>query len=152
MAHRGSRDIALLFLIMALEGGEGQHHVPAALYPRETASTHFTGGWVGPQGRPGQARKFSPPTGIRCPDCLARSQSLYWLSYPNHLGQGPKPKTLEFEAGKLRSLWFVTFLRTMLLYASAYKMNSPPQSSNFRKIPMQNVFKFVHGHKATSHF
>ena len=27
-------------------------------------------------------RKISPPTGIRSPDCLARSESLYRLSYP----------------------------------------------------------------------
>jgi len=25
----------------------GQQHAPAALYPRERAGTHFTGGWVG---------------------------------------------------------------------------------------------------------
>ena len=35
----------------------------------------------GPQGRSGQVRKISPPTGIRSPDRPARSQSLYRLSY-----------------------------------------------------------------------
>jgi hypothetical protein len=32
-----------------------------------------------PQGRSGQVRKISPPTGIRSPDRPARSQSLYRL-------------------------------------------------------------------------
>jgi hypothetical protein len=31
----------------ALEGGGGQRHAPAALYPRERPGTHCTGGWVG---------------------------------------------------------------------------------------------------------
>ena len=35
----------------------------------------------GPQGWSGQVRKISPPTGIRPPDRLARSESLYRLSY-----------------------------------------------------------------------
>jgi hypothetical protein len=31
-------------------GVSGQHHAPAALYPRErTPGTHCTGGWVGPR-------------------------------------------------------------------------------------------------------
>jgi hypothetical protein len=38
----------------------------------------------GPQDRSGQMQKISPPTGIQSPDCPARSQSLYWLSYPAH--------------------------------------------------------------------
>ena len=37
-----------------------------------------------PQGRSGQVRKISPPTGIRSPDRPARGQSLYRLSYPAH--------------------------------------------------------------------
>ena len=36
----------------------------------------------GPQGRSGQVRKISPPTGIRSLDPPARSQLLYRLSYP----------------------------------------------------------------------
>jgi len=32
----------------ALEGGEGQRHVPAALYLREKPGTNCTGGWLGP--------------------------------------------------------------------------------------------------------
>jgi hypothetical protein len=41
-----------------------QQHAPAALYPRERPGTHFTGGWVGPQGRSGQVRKISPTQGF----------------------------------------------------------------------------------------
>jgi len=48
----------------ALEGVSGQQHAPAALYPREKPVTHFTGGWVVPQGRSGRAENLVP-TGIR---------------------------------------------------------------------------------------
>jgi len=44
-------------------GVSGQQHAPAALYPRERHSTHFTGGWVGP--RAGlDGRKISSPPGF----------------------------------------------------------------------------------------
>ena len=33
-------------------GVSGQQHAPAALYPRGTHGTHFTGGWVGGKSRP----------------------------------------------------------------------------------------------------
>ena len=60
----------------------GQQHAPAALYPRERPTTHFTGGWVGP--RAGlEGLKFSSPPGFD-PDRPSRSQSLYRLSYPAH--------------------------------------------------------------------
>jgi hypothetical protein len=36
------------FLTLVVVGVSGQHHAPAALYPRErTPGTHCTGGWVG---------------------------------------------------------------------------------------------------------
>jgi len=58
-----------------------QQHTPAALYPREIPGTHFTGGWVGPRtGLDGLENLV--PTWISIPDRLARSQSLYRLSYP----------------------------------------------------------------------
>jgi hypothetical protein len=62
-------------------GVSGQHHAPAALYPR-APGTHCTGGWVGPRaGLDAEARRK-----ILCP-CrgsnpgLVRSQTLYCLSY-----------------------------------------------------------------------
>ena len=53
------------------------------LYPRERPDTHCIGGWVGPGGRPGRMRKISLPTGIRSPDCPARSVSLYEKMWKN---------------------------------------------------------------------
>ena len=47
--HRGSRGIALLFLDHGTRRGGGQHHTPAALYPRERPGTHCTGVWLGPR-------------------------------------------------------------------------------------------------------
>jgi len=49
-AHRGGKDIALLFNDQQhWKGVRGQCHAPAALYPRERPGTHCTGGWVGPR-------------------------------------------------------------------------------------------------------
>ena len=66
----------------ASEGVSGQQHAPAALYPRERPSTHFTGGWwaQGPVWTGGKSR----PHRDSIPDRPARSQSLYRLSYPAH--------------------------------------------------------------------
>jgi hypothetical protein len=65
----------------------GQHHAPAALYPRGRApGTHCIGGWVGPRaGRDTEVRGK-----ILClrrgsnPGRPLRSQTLYWLRYPAH--------------------------------------------------------------------
>jgi len=76
-----SRGIAVLFL--GLDGGGGSAPRPGRLYPRERPGTHFTGGWVGP--RAGlDGRKISIPSDS-IQDRPARSQSLYWLSYPAHV-------------------------------------------------------------------
>jgi len=48
----------------ALEGGEGQRHAPAALYPRERPGTHYTGGWVGPRAGLDRSGKSRPPLGF----------------------------------------------------------------------------------------
>jgi hypothetical protein len=51
---------------------------------KETMYPLYRGlGW--PQGRYGRVRKISPPTGIRSPGRPARSEALYWLSYPGPL-------------------------------------------------------------------
>ena len=50
MAQRVGRGIALLFHDRGTRiGVSGQQDAPAALYPRERPSTHFTGGWVDPR-------------------------------------------------------------------------------------------------------
>ena len=70
-----------LSLTSALDGVSGQRHAPVALPPGKTRYPLYRR-LSGPQGRPGRARKISPPTGIRSPDRPARSKSLYRLSYP----------------------------------------------------------------------
>jgi len=62
-------------------GVGGQRHAPAALPPGRTRYPLYR--WLGgPQGRSGQVRKISAPTGIRSPDRPAHSESLYRLSFP----------------------------------------------------------------------
>jgi hypothetical protein len=56
---------------------------PRPLYPRERPGTHCTGGWVGLTTCLVGCEKFRPLTGIRSLDRPARSESLYWLSYPS---------------------------------------------------------------------
>jgi len=58
--RRGSRGIALLFLDHGTKGVRGQHHAPAAFYPRERPGTHCTGGWVGPRGGLDRCGKSRP--------------------------------------------------------------------------------------------
>ena len=62
--------------------GDGQGHAQAAL-PRKKKMTRCTlYRWLGGPQRPsGGVRRMSPPTGIRSPDRLTRSESLYRLNY-----------------------------------------------------------------------
>ena len=73
-----------LSLTSALEGVSVQNNVPAALPPGKTwyLMCRRLGGL---QGRFGEVRKASPPTGIRSPDRPAHSESLYRLSYRGSL-------------------------------------------------------------------
>ena len=68
----------------ALEGGEGSASRPGRSLPPGKSRYPLYSRLGGPQGRSWQVRKVSPPTGIRSPDRLARSQSLYRLCYPAH--------------------------------------------------------------------
>ena len=54
------------------------------LYTRERPGTHCARGWVGPRAGLDRCGKSRPPTGIRSPDRLARSQTLYRLGYRAH--------------------------------------------------------------------
>ena len=68
----------------ALERGEWSASRPGrSLLPGKTRYPLYRR-LGGPQGRSGQVRKISPPTGIRSPDRPARRQSLYRLRYPSH--------------------------------------------------------------------
>jgi len=80
--HKGRRSYSCaLSLTPALDGGGGQRHAPAALYPQERPGTHCIGGWVGPTASL-DGRKISSPTEIGSPDRPTCSESLYRLSYP----------------------------------------------------------------------
>ena len=56
--------------------------MPRLLFTPGKARYPLYRGLGGTQGRSGQVRKISPPTGIPSPDRPARSQSLYRLRYP----------------------------------------------------------------------
>ena len=83
-ARRGSRGIALPFHDHGTRRGVGSASRPGrSLTPGKNRYALYTR--LGdPQGRFGQVRKISPPTGIWSPDRLARSQSLYRLRYSAH--------------------------------------------------------------------
>ena len=72
-AHRGSRGIALPFHDHGTRRGEGSASRPGRCLPPEKTRYPLYRRLGGPQGRSGQARKISPPTGIRSPDRPARS-------------------------------------------------------------------------------
>jgi len=64
VAQRVERGIALLFRDRGTRrggGGSAQQHAPAALYPRERPSIHFTGGRVGPRAGLDGRKISSPP-------------------------------------------------------------------------------------------
>ena len=58
----------------------GQRHAPAA-WPSGMTQYPLHRRLDGPQDRSGQVRKICPRTGILSPESLARSESLYRLSY-----------------------------------------------------------------------
>jgi hypothetical protein len=65
-------------------GVSAQRHAPAALYPRgKDPRTHWIGGWLGPRAGldAGAGRKILYFCRGSNPDCPARSQILYCLSY-----------------------------------------------------------------------
>jgi len=82
-AHRGSRDIAILFLDHGTRRGEGSESRPGLSTPgKDPVPIVREAGWA-----PGPVWKGAEnlaSTGFRTPDRPARSQSLYRLSYPAH--------------------------------------------------------------------
>ena len=69
----------------ALEGGERSASRPGRTLPPGKTRYPLYRRLGGPQGRSGQVRKISPPSGILSPDRPARSQLLYRLSYSAHV-------------------------------------------------------------------
>ena len=80
-AHRGSRGIALPFHDHGTRRRWGVSVTPQPLFTpgKDPVPIVQEAGWA-----PGPVWT-GPPTGIRSPDCPARSQPLYRLSYPAHL-------------------------------------------------------------------
>ena len=98
----------------ALEGVRGQRHAPAALYPGKYPVPFVQeAGWSpGPVWTGSENLAY---TGIRSPDCPARSQSLYRLRYPAHeLTKG----TCYFICGVFRENYIVTYPVNNLLPCS----------------------------------
>jgi hypothetical protein len=62
----------------------GQRHAPAALPPGKRTRVDCLGGWVGLKSGLDECRK-SRPYRDSTPDLPARSESLYRLSYPDHI-------------------------------------------------------------------
>ena len=76
-AHRGSRGIALPFHDHGTRGGEGSASRSGRFTPgKDPVPIVQEAGWA-----PGPVWTGAP-TRIRSPDRPARSESLYWLSYP----------------------------------------------------------------------
>ena len=103
-AHWGSRGIAVPFHDHGTRGGWGVSVTPRPLFTPGKNPLYMRLG--GPQGRSGQVRKISSPTGIRSPDRPARSQSLYRLRYPAHLF---RCGTLKIHIHTLTRIRFVNF-------------------------------------------
>ena len=85
-------------MTMALEGVRGQRHAPAALYPpgKDPVPIVQEAGWA--PGPVWTGAENLAPTGIPSPARLARSESLYRLSYPAHNDKEMCPPPLEITA------------------------------------------------------
>jgi hypothetical protein len=65
----------------------GQRHPPGRSLPPGKTRCPLYRRLGGPQGRSGQVRKISPPTGVGFPDRPSRSQSLCRLRYSQYVGR-----------------------------------------------------------------
>jgi hypothetical protein len=83
-AHRGSRGIALLFHDHGTRRGRGVSVTPRQLFTpgKDPVPIVQEAGWA--PGPVSTDAENLAPTGIRCPDRPARSQSFYRLSYWAH--------------------------------------------------------------------
>jgi hypothetical protein len=91
---------------------------PRPLYPRGRTCTYCIRGGVGPTGRLAGCGKFRPPPppGIPSPNCPARSESLYRLSYP-----GPHLYFATFQKDRhVRGMTSHTRTYKPLIYAASF--------------------------------
>ena len=107
-AHRGSRDIALTFLDHGTRRGGWSASRPGRSLPPGKIRYPLYRNLGGPQGRCGQLRKISSPTGFDPRTVQPVAQSLYRLSYPAH----PTP----LNKGNSLTIW--DFSRTLLHVSS----------------------------------
>jgi len=85
MAHRGRRGIALDFLDHGTRRRWGVSVTPLLLFtPEKDLAPFLQEAGLAP-GPVWTGAENLTPTGIRSPDRPARSQLLYWLSYPAHI-------------------------------------------------------------------
>jgi hypothetical protein len=63
----------------------GQRNAPADLSPEKGTGAHYEAGWDPGPVWTGTENSLPPPTstGMQSPDCAARSELLYRLSYPS---------------------------------------------------------------------
>jgi hypothetical protein len=104
----------------ALERGEGSASRPGRSLPPGKTRYPLYRRLGGPQGRPGQVRKISPPTEIRSPDRPDHSQSLYRLSYQAHnstlnIGLNFHPKRLKTTIKQYR---FINYRTKINIYSN----------------------------------
>jgi len=83
-AHRGNKVINLLFLDHGIRRGWGVSVTPRPFFTPGKTRYPLYSRLGGSQGRSGQVRRISPPSGFD-PRTVPRSQSLYWLRYPAHI-------------------------------------------------------------------
>jgi hypothetical protein len=104
-AHRGSRGIALLFHDHGTRSGWGASVMPRPLFTpgKDPVPIVQEAGWA--PGPNWTGAENLAPTGIRCPDRPARSQSLYRLRYPARNLISAIDKITENYLNKDRSLW-----------------------------------------------
>ena len=81
-AHRGCRDIALLFLDHGTRRGWGVSITPRPLFTPRKSRYPLYKGLIGPQVRSEQVRKISLPPGFDPRTVQSCGQSLYRLRYP----------------------------------------------------------------------
>ena len=115
----------------------GQHHDPAAPYPRERPGTHLQEvGWA--SGPVWTGAENLAPTGIRSPDRPARRQSLYRLRYPAHTTNSHDTNLI---TQTLISL-LVTFCPIALLQLSSWHYSPFWQTSSVPPPPKKNSLLF----------
>jgi hypothetical protein len=107
------RGTALSFLTSVLEGGVWSAPCPSRFTPgKDPVPIVQEAGWT--PGPVWTCAKNLIPTGIRSPDCPARSQSLYWLNYPAHsVSSSTRIFLMDCSYVEMKELWSLEILESM---------------------------------------